>query len=897
MPEVIKTRQSEDGGLVAVSSKHKKIEKEARVSDKAAPTGEVKSTDDALQYLRSQPDQITLISVLQQLKSGTLVNLCYPGPIQVQISGALVDSIVPSFWTVQAVRDLLVDCLTNVSGINAVFRRIQQIKTDVKSNIEAQDFLNLAERFLAGKNTASALWNGISDAVSEDTKRDITWKEIATLLGSGKVVSLVAQADKRGTSWLGDGQKYALWLGENIANILQSPPQAIQLLTPALSLGYPNELLQGFYTTFTQSSTNWDSLTTFHEGLPTLSRRHFESQTLTWLSKTYTHPNEAVISSLAGLIKTFTPNHLISLLSNPTQNASLSQPVRRASIVTIPTASLPALLEKQLSTFGSSLFIAHAPMTQQESLAQSILLTASRTPKSDLTSLVRSGVHSTGVGNRLDSNVDRARWLGMLVATGLSSLVDDASNTLDFGVEEMHTHEVESYLSLTKIEDNIGSFKDFAHLIPQKITHTLPARTRVGKGEFWNGKVVFGPPRPPVQTEIIGDCVAELSPSEEDEEDEEDGDLKPYPKPHPDPKDAETDPTLINRNPPKKPVYILDLIKSLRSDDAETFSLSLSSAASLIRRKAAYGEVREHASSLLSEFMSLQNNFDTEKFEELRLDALVATVGADPEGLAPRLARMVVTGREYSTATRAGGLVALGRVGMEIAGGENPGGGFVGERLPRELESIYGLPAGYSQQKKLSSAQTEITAPSSGRGIHSAQTSLLRTPAKLPSPQHKGGDLLTPSRTRSMRPVSRPNQLSKVAYVSFLAPLLGAYSLTSSLPPYILTLLITTCSLLLNASGPGTVSLADFTSEFLTFLLSLRSKAEEGRDVCDAVLFGVLTTFEIVPDPVLRSERELVREVGEWVSNVFEKLPRDEEKMRVMAASILLRVEEVGRGV
>ena len=77
------------------------------------------------------------------------------------------------------------------------------------------------------------------------------WKEFVSLVGSGRILAVAAQADEAidsksadvgSKSWIADGRKYARWLGRGIATLAVEQRDDVKgstdLLKKALSLGY-----------------------------------------------------------------------------------------------------------------------------------------------------------------------------------------------------------------------------------------------------------------------------------------------------------------------------------------------------------------------------------------------------------------------------------------------------------------------------------------------------------------------------------------------------------------------------------------------------------------------------------------------------------------------------------
>lgn len=153
------------------------------------------------------------------------------------------------------------------------------------------------------------------------------------------------------------------------------------------------------------------------------------------------------------------------------------------------------------------------------------------------------------VSNRLAAASTRARFLGMVIGTAISQLIEPPGKGMKFDLEEMDSSEAMWYLNLVKINDRIGSL---GSLKVPKNTANLPKHTAT------KGPNATSASRPQGRTndgsaKIV--AIEEIHDSDaEDEEEDEDDDLVPYEKPDEDPVDEEDDPTLIQRNKPTAPV-------------------------------------------------------------------------------------------------------------------------------------------------------------------------------------------------------------------------------------------------------------------------------------------------------------------------------------------------------
>ncbi|GAB1741914.1 hypothetical protein NU219Hw_g7320t1 [Hortaea werneckii] len=944
------------------------------------------SPEDALHILRSQPDTETLITTLTQLQSGhgftKVFTLAHPGSLQGQLVNTLVTVITPTFWTSLDANDrrILVRCLSNITGLNAVIARLRALSNDsaADKSHELQDLLDLADLLLHGDDFLLGLWSDLVASGSESIKLNLAWKELANLLGSARIVGIAAQAEdmvwqskgkvRTKSLWLANSAEYCNWIGRNIAVLSarsasdshqRCADDAAKVLDRSLGLRQPVSLMKGLFGRLLSSqeeeTPSQDSaaiLRTLVGHLPVFRKREFIEQCLQWFSLLLpdegSHVDQTAathakgISAAAALLVALLDNDenlqhgFIDLLADTSRNSALSFPVRRAAICALSTANsdeLQSLLERLMATFSDSLFISHAPIIQQESLAQTLLLTAGYLHRHQPMAVfvtARSSGHMQGVSDRLGASNERARWLGMVVAMAISRLVDKEGQRMDFGVEETKTEEAVWYRHLVDLKDEPGSLDDFSKLLKESETKK-PVRRKLRQPDpekmpTINGKPVFGPPRPPPQqpiasqTEVVGEKISEVVDSGDEDEDD---DLTPYAKPDSDPEDSDEDATLVNRNRPRPPVYIRDLMRMLADDqNAERFQLAIQHAASLVRRKSNFGsEVKDHAVELLSHLCNLQNPFDTENFDELRLQTMIAVLLSDISVLGPWLSKHAFA-EGYSIAQRCLMFTALGLGGRELAGLKtedetfNPklqNTEFPSKRLPPRMHAIY---TGVQQTtKKLEAAhqsvENELIQPLALQAADQTTSHLnavkVRTFSSRLSSEHR----------TKRKP--NPNHLAKVFGPTFFAPLVGryqqdvaAYGSASILAsaPFVLVTFLKTIALLLHASGPATLGLASLTTEFWDLLLSLRVQAARDISLLEAVLFGLLTLLEVNQDGYERLAAEMPRQIAEaqqWVHVVFERAGggemvvgggsgKEEEKVRTLAAGVLVRLGEIVKG-
>jgi telomere length regulation protein len=933
----------------------------------------VQGPEDALQLLRSEPDTDSLLATLKRLSSVNGLQVDFdihsPSPMGAQIVNIIVSAIIPTFWSALEAQDraLITAALFNVAGINSVIARIQLLILQTK-NSKAQDHLpalrdvfDVANNLLKGDDRVSALWAGLWRSTQDKMKRDLAWKECSSLLGSGKMSNVLAEAedvlrsnggDHAAKSTVANAHQYATWLGSNIARSLELEDQdsredtrsAIAVLfARALSLGQPVALMRATHAKVLQGSSQAVSeLVKVVKKLPTFAQRRYLDYTLRWLASIESHtsgpdstlPGQmAEAPAIAALLQSISndndllKHHLSSFLSDPAQVSSLSLLAMRSSIAALNATcpdDLDSLVERCLKVFSDQMFVRHSPILQQESIAQALLIAAGyvhrRSPMA-LLMTVRSSGHMQGVSNRLDASNARARWLGMIVGTALSSLVDKAGSKLSFGTDDMQGPEADRYFALIKINDQPSTLEEFLKFGIEKPESKRPIAHRAAKPPAMpkiDGKPTFGPVRPPAkaQTEVEGNQITELSDTDSDLDDG----LTPYAKPDSDAEDSDEDATLVNRDKTRAPVYIRDLMSMLRNTEKhDRFELGIKHAAPLIRRKSNFGrEVTDHAEELARILCSLQDPFDTENFEEMRLQALIAVILSDASAIAPWLSRQAFAG-EFSISQRCVMLTALGLSGRELAGlkemdglnPEMPNTAFPSKKLPPHLHSLY--------------SSSSSPDPSSTKRLEAASKSLehsLLQPMALQAADKSTAHLnAVKVRTFSSRmAVERtrrkpaPNQLAQIFPQAYFHPLVTRYqqeiaaygsgSVWAS-TPFLLVTLIKTLALLFHASGPATLGLEALTADFWDLLLSLRVQAVGHVNVLEALLFGLLTVLQVNEDKeaIARVHSKQLLETQQWADMVFERTGQgrlvqqegkgEEAKVRTLAAAVLVNTGEV----
>ncbi|KAI1652912.1 telomere length regulation protein-domain-containing protein [Daldinia decipiens] len=958
-----------------ISSQHDELFK---ISEPARPAPETQtefnssSPEEALEALKSQPSYDLLLSVLKYLQKGLRGDHSFdirkPTPQSAQIIYVLVTEIVPNFWAVlkdastgrsKGDLHLLVSCLRSLAGINAVIAHLRTLlkeaKLDSKSLKDSRVSFNLSfvlellTHLIRSHDDIKYIWSN-TGSLENSTQIRLVRQELVLLFTNGKIISLSAEAEDicrqdgrlKADVWISNIKLYIDWLAQNVVRWVGSGVNKAELkvcadiLTRGMRLGHSeilvNTLITGLLLQNVESHETFEDLLS---SIPPLEQRKLLSLTLKLLSDKYLSSihdtseikGAPIIQAASGVLKAIIgndesrKNHLLNWLTSGS-GAGIGEGygIRRAAVAVFSDDKdfIASVLDKSLSQFGDKLYIKHAPLLQQDAHAQVLLLSAGyvhRLAPIKLNILLRSSVYLNAVSNRIAASQNRARFLGMVVGEALSGLVHGKETKLDFKMDEMDTEEAKWYKSLVQLSDKPGPLDPLKEMdiLPKssnvpKITKPSVAPTqRIGKAPLQSGFII----------------------EEIQDDEDEDPDLVPYVKPDSDAEDSDDDPTLINRDKPKAPVYVRDLITYFRDlENYDRQKLALTTAPTLIRRKANYGtEVSSHAEELATLLVGLQDKYELENFDDLRLQGMIAIVVAQPKKMGQWFAKTFFDG-DYSLSQRASVLMVLGLSGREIAGFEASEYGsttqFPSKMLPAKVEKYY---AASSPSNRLESRAHNLKAlpPNALDNLAKSLSQTFLAPlAAEAADTVTGPDALklssftsrlqsqssNPGKSKA-KPCIRaiPNTTASLIASSFFFPLTSRFqavmhsaSATARgilFQPYLLALYLKTLAILLHAAGPSTLALPQMTSEFWDLLLGVRGQCVGDLSITQAVLFGLVALLDVNEGDMRglceRQGREVVESV-EWVSAVFNNTRGgdggEENEVKMLAAGVLIRLRE-----
>ncbi|KAJ5826348.1 hypothetical protein N7474_003486 [Penicillium riverlandense] len=942
------------------------------------------SSDQIINLLRSNPDREQLSAILAALdpfnkfSNAKDVDIRIPSPTTAQILQVLVSATIPDHWGSldskerktkdSKTRAALLRCLSSVAGLGSIVAQVRSLVAAARtkeaqssgSQLVIQDILTVLAALLEPEDFLSRLYADISVVYDHKTRQQVAWRELASLVAAGRILSTVAEAltlldDSKhlsSISWVGNGSQYALWLGGNVCHLVSKLKTEDEnawdfvafLLGRALSLGYTDQLVRKIYSglliefpipdhfgMLLDRLRQSEQLAVVEAIFRDVQKKHFSEELAGTITQPFT-PDEVVkgVAALCAIIignRPFLRNQILDWLSKSQGGSIQTLGLRRALLATLANQedALKYLLTRGLEQFGDKFHIKHIPIITQNANAQLILLAAGhlhRLSPTRLKDIGRTGIFLNSVSNRLAASSNRARFLGMVVGTGMSRLIEEPGKAMEFDLEEMRGEEAYRYLNLITIQDEVGSLEsiksiqDLSQLPQPKAKATHSKRAPQAKGRPQTGKIV---------------AIEEIDDS--DEETDEDEDLVPYEKPDADASDSDEDPTLVQRNKPTAPVYIRDLITYLRdTENVERYHLAITTAPSLIRRKTGFGtELIEQTEELALILVGLQNDSNAPQFHESRLQSMIALIVSQPLKMGRWFTAIYFDG-DLSQVQRSAVLTALGLSAREIAGNGDDDARMLGlpakedtsfpsMRLAPALEAIYSSTPTESPlatlTREMSRASLQPLAADAADAITGPNALKVRTFSSRMEVEKKRQE------RDAQRQESTIKDLHKVLAEGFFYPLQGRFEVmmlqfsTSSAPsynpffiPHLLTLFLQTLSLILTTAGPHTPFLGGLTHETLSLLLSLHSTNASSEPTITAALLSLfLAVIDLNVASGSNGEERLVTEYAtqvielrEWASQVFDRMPpgsksdaKDDpqEQVRTLAAGVMVRTGEV----
>ena len=160
-----------------------------------------------------------------------------------------------------------------------------------------------------------------------------------------------------------------------------------------------------------------------------------------------------------------------------------------------------------------------------------------------MSTVSKSSAYLSGISNHLAASSPRARFLGMVVGSTISELLDEPGKQLNFKAEDSNTTDWRWYKDLIGLEDRLGTIADLKNSFEQP----YPTIKKPPKQSSRRERL------PETSTSTSNSKIVKIEEIENESVSEED-DLPMYEKPGSDPSDDDEDPELVQRDKPTAPV-------------------------------------------------------------------------------------------------------------------------------------------------------------------------------------------------------------------------------------------------------------------------------------------------------------------------------------------------------
>ena len=271
-----------DGLLTPMKTTMSGVEKSDNDDIKPSQNVPPESVEDVLAAINGKPDLDVLRNTLKWLGSGSKDldrRVLDIGPKSAEVKFAFLNKIIPDFWPLlckspvpehKKVKILLLQFFSDVAGVAFLASHCRLALSTFKSSSSKNERKALAQsldtslsftaQLLKPQSSLYRHWQKLHNSSLNASQRALSLKEYASILPSGRILSLAAEAQKLASEdelqqsdgpWLADGRKYSLWLGNNLSFMLHEIGsgdsdawEALKLmLSKSLTLGYNSKSL------------------------------------------------------------------------------------------------------------------------------------------------------------------------------------------------------------------------------------------------------------------------------------------------------------------------------------------------------------------------------------------------------------------------------------------------------------------------------------------------------------------------------------------------------------------------------------------------------------------------------------------------------------------------------
>ncbi|KAI5950147.1 TEL2 [Candida jiufengensis] len=728
----------------------------------------------------------------------------------------------------------------------------QQIKLKFQSLI---GFGNLLSKVSTLKNTSSKeelkLFVDILQDVVDDelipnllaSKKQIETREIDKLIFKGQLLAIVNEVQVSNQMEienpnLKSTEAYITYLVNSVLR-LYKVSNVPEIFIHSI-LGFSKHSFVLFFRNFFQPQ-NWQYFLNTLNQLKSFQKKEIIKKFYTIYITTIV--NEGSIIPLYNILR-FSYVYIDNNLCEIGVQSSNRNVLQLISLILTNSSNTEPLILNQIEKWADPVYIKTEPITIQELRTLFIAQLLSYQRGSDFVlGLTRNKVCLEAISNRLQSFSNNVKSLGVILADYICELNGE-----------------EKIFKSTKIGDDFNVIVE-----PQQVE-------RMSEEEAWSllnsPKLEESKPKELVVQNII-----------QEDSDSDDDDLVPSKVKIPD------------------PIYIKDLLDYLTVDTKNQQALEMRRSAlvkgpTLLRQKFRQGnEVQFYSEELITNLIALDNFFNEEDFEELKLLNLVAVIVTNPN-VTFYLFQLLLTG-DYSLQQRMVILSATSLAVRELRGLKDEKivnsyttKDFATKKLPSNLHNKYmQLEGNYVNQIE-----------------NKLQDSLMQQASERAQDEILGkGKLVRISKSlqKANEPQTKPlvSNFFKLVGSNFYFPLLNVWyeSETVDIGHYSTIFIahyLKTLTLILHVAYPSSTQLNDMIKEYLLLSCSIITKVTtEEIQVVESLITGILLIFDIsdVEYLVLNYNNEILL-FSNWLSSSWESII--DQKVNSLAAGLLLKLQD-----
>lgn len=488
-----------------------------------------------------------------------------------------------------------------------------------------------------------------------------------------------------------------------------------------------------------------------------------------------------------------------------------------------------------LRSWGNKTLMQKEPITKQEYRTHCLACLISQLPVEHLTNIMRDSDFLNAISNRLMSQSNKVKALGILLADELAKTIGQ-----------------QSIFSIDVLEE-----------VSVPLNRIPRFDAQMSLSDAWS--IYNEPTVSEVDDELLIEQIQKrLEP------------LKLVNQNSNENSDEEDDITISTSKRVPKPLYIRDLLAYLSVDEKEAQAyekrkIALKTAPFLLKNKLGFGsEVIFYAEDLLSKLAALTNFFEEDDFEAQKLNAMIATAVASPK-VTSHICHLLLTG-DYSLQQRISLLTTMVLSARELRGFTRDGDEsqhlktlFPTRMLPEKLHALYINMDDECSRIQYSIQDLIMSEPSDEAKDQLAGGKILRISSKLKKKTQQQDVLVSKDQLRNF---------GSIVGKQFFFPLLAIWYESGGInighyTPLFVGHYIRSLSLILHSAYPIAPDVTDMSREFLNVVVPiLQSLLADQLQILESSVTGLMVILDITDDLFI------VTEFGQMMSTALNAVQR-----------------------